>query len=143
MFSNRPILWASKLQSVVSLSTCEAEYTAIVHAVKEAIWLTYLLKDISFGSVRPMQINTDSQPGMDLAHNAQFHACSKHIDINCHWIRDAIVKKQVFLQHFSLDKMIADLMTKPLGSLKFDQFFKALGPSLAKHRERQITTLTP
>ncbi|KAF7184799.1 hypothetical protein CNMCM7691_006602 [Aspergillus felis] len=127
MFGNGPISWASKLQSVVSLSTCEAEYTAIVHAAKEAIWLTYLLEDISFDGVRPMQINTDSQPAMDLAHNAQFHARSKHIDINCHWIREAIVKKQVFLQHLSSDKMIADLMTKPLGRLKFDQFFKALG----------------
>ncbi|KAF7164704.1 hypothetical protein CNMCM5623_009117 [Aspergillus felis] len=107
MFGNGPISWASKLQSVVSLSTCEAEYTAIVHAAKEAIWLTYLLEDIT--------------------HNAQFHARSKHIDINCHWIREAIVKKQVFLQHLSSDKMIADLMTKPLGRLKFDQFFKALG----------------
>jgi hypothetical protein len=126
-FGSGSISWASKLQSVVSLSTYEAEYTAIVHAAKEAIWLTYLLEDIGFGSVRPMRINTDSQPAMNLAHNAQFHARSMHIDINCHWIRDAIVKKQVFVQHFSLDKMIADLMTKPLSRLNLDQFFKALG----------------
>lgn len=67
-----------------------------------------------------MLLNTDSQPTMDLAHNAQFHARGKNIDINCHWIRDAIIKKQVFLQHLTSDKMIADLMTKPLGRLKFN-----------------------
>jgi hypothetical protein len=60
-FGSGSISWASKLQSVVSLSTCEAGNTAIVHAAKEAIWLTYLLEDIGFGSVRPMRINRRSR----------------------------------------------------------------------------------
>jgi hypothetical protein len=103
MFSNRPISWASKLQIVVSLSTCEAKYIAIIHTAKEAIWLTYLLEDIGIEGVRPMTLNTDSQPTVDLAQNALFHARSKNIDINCHWIRDAIIKDQVFLQHLTSD----------------------------------------
>ncbi|KAI9038472.1 Ty1/Copia family ribonuclease HI [Aspergillus affinis] len=122
-----PISWISKLQSTVSLSTCEAEYTAISIAGREALWLASMLESMEFGGVRPMKIFTDSEPALKLANNAQKHSRSKHIDIRVHWIRDAIQKGDIELQYISTDEMIADALTKALLKVKFDQHAKAMG----------------
>ena len=122
-----PISWVSKLQTTVSLSTCEAEYTAISIAGREALWLANLLESMGFGGVRPMAIYTDSEPAMKLAKNAQMHARSKHIDIRMHWIRDAIQNGDIELHYLSTEEMIADTLTKPLPKVKFDQHAKAMG----------------
>lgn len=80
------ISWSSKRQPTVSLSTCEAEYVAQTQATKEAIWLRSLLHDkeepsatINFG---------DNQGAIALAKNPQFHARTKHIAIQHHFVRE-------------------------------------------------------
>ena len=127
MFANAPITWASKLQATVSLSTCEAEYNAIVTTAKEAIWLSYLLTDLRFANVKPMRICTDSQSAMKLAYNPQFHARTKHIDVKHHWIREAISDRRFELTYINTKDQIADGFTKALGWIKFEAFVKALG----------------
>ncbi|XP_075092013.1 secreted RxLR effector protein 161-like [Nicotiana tabacum] len=47
-FANAPVSWKSTLQSTVALSTTEAEYMAITEAVKEAIWLQGLLRELGY-----------------------------------------------------------------------------------------------
>lgn len=85
MFVNGPISWTSKLQTTVSLSTCEAEYYALLAAGKEAMWLLFLLEELGFYRVMPIEIRTDSEPAMKLAiNNIQLNTRTKHIDIACH-----------------------------------------------------------
>ena len=90
MIANGPISWLSKLQSTVTMSTCEAEYNAISMAGREAIWLIYLLELIGLGGVRPMVLYTDSETAMKLAENFYLSTRSKYIDITVHWIREAL-----------------------------------------------------
>ena len=122
-----PISWSSKLQSTVSLSTCEAEYAAVSAAGREAKWIISILEEIGFGDVRPMTLYTDSMPAIQLAQNAQFHARSKHIEISMHWIREAIHNGDIDLQYVPTEANPADLLTKPIAKARFKQLTTKIG----------------
>ena len=70
----------SKRQSVVALSTTEAEYMVSTHASKEAIWLQRLCS--SMGLVQQaIRIDCDSQSPIFLAKNPAYHSMTNHIDV--------------------------------------------------------------
>eukprot|EP00253_Pinus_taeda_P009884 PITA_09884 len=74
------VSWMSKKQSVVALSTTEAEYVAATHASKEAVWLQRLCSNMELveGAIR---INWDSQSAIFLAKNPAYHSKTKQIDV--------------------------------------------------------------
>lgn len=84
------ISWSSKRQPTVSLSTCEAEYIAQTQATKEAIWLRSLLSQLLLDENEPSAtiIFGDKQGAIALAKNPQFHARTKHIAIQHHFVRE-------------------------------------------------------
>ena len=84
------ISWSSKRQLTVALSSCEAEYIGQTQATKEAIWLRNLLEQLNanIDSSEAVVIFCDNQGAMALAKNPQFHARTKHIDVNVHFIRE-------------------------------------------------------
>ena len=73
----------------MALSTTEAEYMAVTQVVKEVLWLRTLFNEI--GAPRRAKeiskIYCDNQGAIALANNPGFHARSKHIDIQYHFIR--------------------------------------------------------
>ena len=74
------VRWMSKKQSVVALSTTEAEYMAATHASKEAVWLQRLCS--SMGEVQgAIRIDCDSQSAIFLAKNPTYYSKTKHIDV--------------------------------------------------------------
>src|SRR5690349_24524472 len=84
------ITWNSKKQPTVALSTTEAEYMALAQATKEAIWLQRFLAEIGVDSPAKMVIYSDNQSAISLARNSTFHARTKHIDIQHHFLREKI-----------------------------------------------------
>ena len=70
------ISWKSKKQSVVALSSCEAEYIALTHTVQEAKFLKQLMYDILFLNV-DCHIGVDNQGAILLSKNPVFHQRSK------------------------------------------------------------------
>lgn len=56
-----PIIWSSRKQTLVALSTCEAEYYAITETAKEVIWLNKLLESFNSARHTPTTILTDNQ----------------------------------------------------------------------------------
>ena len=86
MLNGGAVSWSSKRQDTISLSTTEAEYIALSHAAKEAIWIRNFISEI-FGSVTdPILINSDNQSAIALAKDSCYHAHTKHIDIRYHFI---------------------------------------------------------
>ncbi|GKV45648.1 hypothetical protein SLEP1_g52709 [Rubroshorea leprosula] len=73
--------WSSKKQSVVALSTCEAEYVAVASSACQAIWLLNLMNQIYAPMKGPMKIFVDNVSAIDLAKNPITHGRSKHIDV--------------------------------------------------------------
>lgn len=121
------ISWRSKLQSTVSLSSTEAEYKATTEAGQEVVWLRGLLKHISIPQYLPTVLCSDSTGAVALTSKSIFHARTKHIEVQYHWIREQVEKKAITLRHISNKHMFADTLTKPLHPGPFREFRNLTG----------------
>src|SRR5205809_4106756 len=90
MLGSSPISWKIKKQSTVSRSSAEAEYRALAALTSEVQWLNYLLKDLGIDHSQPVTIHCDSKFAIHIAENLVFHECTKHIKIDCHFLREKI-----------------------------------------------------
>lgn len=122
-FGQSLISWSSRKQQAVSRSSVESEYRALANLAAKVLWLTYLLKEIKF----PLKISpvlwTDSMSATALASNPVFHARSKHIELDVHFIWDHIFSKRLEVRHVPSSDQNADCLTKPLAHSRF-QFLK-------------------
>ena len=117
----------SRKQKSVALRTTEAEYIAASIACCEAVWLRKLYSEL-FGHVLDTTvILCDNQSGIRLTENLVFHDRSKHIDIRYHFIQDMVQRGAVRLNDIGTDEQVADILTKPLGKVKFLTFYERLG----------------
>lgn len=119
------ISWKSRLQPTVALSSTEAEYRATTEAGQEAVWLRQLLKSFNYETTSPTTLHCDNLGAIQLTSQSTFHARTKHIEIHYHFIRELVKMKTVALQHCPTEKMIADVLTKPLSKGHF-QFLRSL-----------------
>ncbi|CAD7003740.1 unnamed protein product [Ceratitis capitata] len=114
--------WESKKQSIVALSSTEAEYVALSIAAKEAIYLKRLLRELGFSNTGPMVINNDNQSAQHLARNPVHHDRSKHIDIKYHFVRNLIRNNEIKLNYVCTNDMFSDILTKNLPKVKHCKF---------------------
>jgi len=133
IFGEATVSWGSKLKKTVALSKIEAEYMALCESSREAVWLNKpvqgvvsqeLLTAISGG---PTDIKVDNSGCIDFSKNPVEHKRTKHIDIRYHFVREAITKNMVTLEHCAADHMAADRMTKELGKTQHDKHVEAMG----------------
>ena len=138
-FSIRVISWSSKKQGVMSLSSTEAEYVAQTHAAKEGIWLRSFMKEVRGGEEKPLTISCDNQGAIVLAKDNKFHVRTKHIDLQYHFIHEAVKDGKIQVKYIPMDDNVSDIFTKPLPRPKFAKFVELLGlrrldGTKAKHR---------
>ncbi|GBN96234.1 Retrovirus-related Pol polyprotein from transposon TNT 1-94 [Araneus ventricosus] len=127
MLSNSVISWESRKQKTVALSSTESEYMSLSDSCKEALYLHKLLSELDLGILcKQITINVDNNSAIKLAENSLFHSRTKHIDIRHHFIRDVLEDRKIAVKHVSTSKMGADILTKPLGSLKHYECLKIL-----------------
>lgn len=84
------ISWRAKKQQTVSRSSSEAEYRALSTATCELQWLLYLLKDFQITCTRPPMLYYDNQSVVHISSNPVFHERTKHLDIDCHLVREKV-----------------------------------------------------
>ena len=116
------ISWKSRKQPTVALSTCEAEYMALVATTQEALFLKTLVKDFGLSCSEPIQLYGDNQGAISLVKNPVTHEKSKHIDIKFHFIREKFSEGLIFVDHVPTGDNVADLMTKPPTKVKLEHF---------------------
>jgi len=125
------ISWSSKRQQTVALSSTEAEYMALTQAAKEAIWVSRFLAElqgIPENSQSPKtRIYIDNQGSIALAHNPEFHARTKHIAIQEHYVREKVTTGEIELVYLHTGDMIADCLTKNLSREKVERFRGEMG----------------
>jgi hypothetical protein len=112
--SSAPISWSSKQQSIVALSSCEAEYLFCTHAAHHVIWLQSLFSELGFPQTEPSELCCDNQGTVTCTHDPHSHSCMKHIDIRAHFIRDSVNRQIMRVNHIPRVENPADLLTKPL-----------------------------
>ena len=121
------VSWSSRLQSVVSLSTTEAEYIAAVEAGKEIIWMRNLLTEFGFNITSPSQLLIDNNSAVTVAKNPEHHGRMKHLDLRYHWLRDTVEAGHISPIHIPTTVQAADIFTKPLKRFKIDVCLGLLG----------------
>lgn len=126
-FFNCSIIWASKKQQTVAISSTESEFVALAAAVSEVCWLRKLLSDFDIKLESPTQIFEDNQSAINIAHNPENNKRIKHMDIKFFFIKEKIDSGLINITHIKSDEQIADGFTKPLSKIKLQAFVRRLG----------------
>lgn len=121
------VSWTSRKQGCVAMSTMEAEYIALSEAVQQAMWLRSLLEEMDQKQVRATVIFEDNRSCLDFVAQDHQKQRSKHIDTRLHYTKDLCASGKIKLKYCSTENMTADILTKPLGSLKMKKFALELG----------------
>ena len=127
------VTWTSQKQRVVSLSSCEAEYIAAASAACQGVWLSRLIADLIGQKLQKFRLLMDSKSALELCKNPVYHERTKHIDTRYHYIRECVVNGIAEVEHVSTDRQLADILTKPLGRIKFVEMRQQLGVSKLSH----------
>ncbi|KAJ9566346.1 LOW QUALITY PROTEIN: hypothetical protein OSB04_002312 [Centaurea solstitialis] len=122
-----PITWYSQKQETVALSSCEAEYMAASSASCQAVWLRELLAEVTGSEAQEVTLKIDNTSGIALVKNPVFHGRSKHIKSRYHYIRELVEAKEIMVEHVNGKEQCADMLTKSLAKVKFNEMRKLLG----------------
>lgn len=101
------------LQGPVHKLNTELSAMAMATATCEVIWIKQLLQEFKFGDIQ-MKLCCDNQSALHIASNLVFHERNKHIDIDCHFVREKILSREIVTECVSSNDQVADIFTKPL-----------------------------
>ena len=134
LFANCPLLWSSKLQTSIALSTTEAEYVALSNSLREVIPIMNLISEMNKnGCGMPLttprihcRVFEDNSGALELAKVPKMRPRTKHINIIYHHFRNFIRNGKITVWPIDTDEQPADMLTKPLPVAKFVRFRKFL-----------------
>ena len=136
-YNGAPISWKSIKQTVVALSSAEAEYIAMSSCAKEMTWIRRLLWEFTnrqpfddTATMSSVPLMVDSTAALGMAQQDNINAKSKHVEVKFHHIRSLVSDGVLALQHISTSDQVADVLTKA-GSVHV----------LAKHRKTLLTDI--
>ncbi|KAM1465721.1 hypothetical protein COP2_045561 [Malus domestica] len=120
------ISWSAKKQCTVARSSTEAEYRSLAHTAAELSWVSKILHDISFPLLHTPAIFCDNKSAIALAFNPVFHARTKHVEIDYHYIREKVLSGTVSVHHVTSLLQLADIFTKSLPAPRFAELTSKL-----------------
>jgi len=121
-FGSNLISWSARKQPTVSRSSTEAEYKSMANATAEVIWVESLLAELGVHPKQAPCLWCDNLGATYLSANPVFHARAKHIEIDFHFVRERVVRKQLQVKLVSSEDQLADGFTKALTVRKFEEF---------------------
>ena len=120
MYAGCPLIWASKLQTEIALSTAEAEYIALSQALREVIPAMNLMVELNV--IFPMKmskpgfclVHEDNQSCIAMANSKKMTPRTKHIAIKYHHFKHFVERKKIRIEYINTKEQLADIFTKPL-----------------------------
>jgi hypothetical protein len=113
------VSWSAKKQAVVSRSSTKAEYRAMSLTTAELFWLRMLFKELGIVLHTAPILWCDNVSALALASNLVYHARTKHIEVDYHFIREKVVNGDILVKFISTLDQTADIFTKGLSSARF------------------------
>lgn len=125
------VSWSTEKQTRVSKSSTEAEYRALSAAASEIMFLTYILTDLHVAAPSP-SLYCDNQSAICLTTNPVFHKKMKHVGIDCHFVREQVIDGSMTVTYVPSEDQLADFLTKPLTSQRFQYLLSKLPLATAR-----------
>jgi hypothetical protein len=116
------VSWRAGKQPTVSRSSTKAEYKAIANVTAEIMWVQTLLNELGILQPRVASLWYDNLGAMYLSANPVFHTRTKHIEVDYHFVRERVARKQLNIRFLSSKDQLADGFTKPLSLEKLTEF---------------------
>jgi hypothetical protein len=114
-FGSNLISWSARKQPTVSRSSTEAEYKALANATAETMWIQQLLTELQVPHSPVARLWCDNIGATYLSANPVFHARTKHIEVDFHFVRERVAQKLLDIRNISTNDQVADGFTKPSG----------------------------
>jgi hypothetical protein len=121
------VSWLSKKQSLVSLSTIEAEYIAVSSCCTQVLWMKQTLTYIKDEYDDPIPIYFDNTRTISISKNLVMHPKMKHIPIKYHFLREKVAEKKIRVEYVRTKEQMAYIFTKPLPWEGFEYLLQRLG----------------
>jgi hypothetical protein len=112
------VVWSSKKQTYVALSTAKVEYVAAGQCCAQLLWMRQTLRDFGY-NLSKFPLLCDNESAICMADNLVEHSRTKHIDIQHHFLRDHQQKGDIKVYHISTENQLADIVTKQLDEKTF------------------------
>ncbi|KAI5312565.1 hypothetical protein L3X38_041738 [Prunus dulcis] len=116
-----PISWQSKKQGSMSRSSTEAEYRALANTAADLSWIRQVFLDLKMFLPDAPIMYCDNLSALALSSNPVYHSRIKHLDIDFHFVREKVQRKDLIVQYIPTEEQIADVFTKGLHSPIFLQ----------------------
>ncbi|XP_019180201.1 PREDICTED: uncharacterized protein LOC109175392 [Ipomoea nil] len=113
------VSWVSRKQRTVARSSTEAEYKGLADVAAEVTWVMSLLRELGLHSGSPATLWCDNLGATYMCANLVFHARTKHVEIDYHFVRDKVSSGEFLVNFVSTKDQLADIFTIPLASTRF------------------------
>ena len=127
LFGNSLISWKCKKQHTVSRSSAEAEYRCMADTCCEITWLLHLFKAFGLVKLTPVKLLCDSKSALYIASNSVYHERTKHIELDCHLVREKLQLGIISTDHIDSAQQPADVLTMALSSASLAYLLSKLG----------------
>ncbi|KAL2233050.1 UNVERIFIED_CONTAM: Retrovirus-related Pol polyprotein from transposon RE2 [Sesamum indicum] len=124
------VSWKTKKQTTVSRSTAESEYRSLASTVCELRWISYIMSDLDVPVSLPIDLYCDNKAALHIMANPVFHKRTKHIELDCHLVRDAYKDGFVSPSFVPGFQQLADVFTKSVPLQSFLSLTSKLASSL-------------
>ncbi|GAV86711.1 hypothetical protein CFOL_v3_30137 [Cephalotus follicularis] len=121
------ISWKSKKQATISKSSVETEYRAMANTTCEVVWILGLLEDMGVKENKLVFLYCDNKAALHIAANPMYHERTKHIEIDCHLIREKVQQGIIETKYIATHEQPADILTKGLGKAQHRHLLCELG----------------
>jgi hypothetical protein len=105
------VSWSARKQP---RSSMEVEYKLIANVIAEIIWIQTLLDELGVAHPSAASLWCDNLDATYFSANPVFHSRIKHIEVDCHFVRERVAQKQLTIHFISTKDQLADVFTKPM-----------------------------
>ena len=128
------LMWKSKLQPLIALSTTEAEYIVLSSALREVIGIIHLLEELEQQGFHIHKVTPkitcktveDNISCINIATSYRTRPMTKHLLLRLHHFRSHVASKTITIEHISTKDQIAHILTKPLPRIQFNKLCEQL-----------------